>query len=116
MLREVIPEFIPKYLLAMDNINRILIFGREQQLTDEVTRVLEAAGFIVTGTLDEGVAIDLVGGSGFEALLIGGEVSPSDRRYVATKSRDTNPSLTVVVVQSPESVLTQLRQAGISIR
>jgi hypothetical protein len=100
----------------MNNSNRILIFGREQQLTDEVTRILETAGFIVTGTLDEGVAIDLAANSDYEALLIGEEVSPSDRRYVATKTRNANPSLTVVVVQSPESVLTQLRQAGISIR
>lgn|SRR5919106_2175925 len=100
----------------MDNSNRILIFGREQQSTDEVTRILEAVGFIVTGTLDEGVAIDLVGSSDYEALLIGEEVSPSDRRYVATKSRYANPSLTVVVVQSPESVLTQLWQAGVSMR
>jgi hypothetical protein len=100
----------------MNNSNRILIFGRNQQLTDEVIHILETAGFIVTGTLDEGVAIDLAENSNFEALLIGEDVSQSDRRYVATKSRNANPSLTVVVVQSLESVLTQLRQAGVSIR
>ena len=99
-----------------NNHHRILIFGREQQSMDVVTRILETAGFIVTGTLDEGVAIDLAGNSDYEALVIGREVSPSDRRYVATKSRDASPSLTVVAVQSPESVLTQLRQAGVSVR
>lgn len=100
----------------MTNNNRILIFGREQESTDAVTRILETAGFIVTGTLDEGVAIDLAGNSDYEALLIGREVSPSDRRYVATRSRDANPYLTVVAVHSAESVLTQLRQAGVSIQ
>ena len=100
----------------MPDNNRILIFGREQEPTDVVTRILETAGFIVTGTLDEGVAIDLAGNSDYEVLVIGREVSQSDRRYVATKSRSVNPHLTVVTVQSAESVLTQLRQAGVSIR
>ena len=100
----------------MPDNNRILIFGREQEPTDVVTRILETAGFIVTGTLDEGVAIDLAGNSDYEVLLIGREVSQSDRRYVATKSRNANPHLTVVTVQSVESVLTQLRQAGVYIR
>jgi DNA-binding response OmpR family regulator len=100
----------------MPDNNRILIFGREQESTDVVTRILETAGFIVTGTLDEGVAIDLAGNSDYDILLIGREVSQSDQRYVATRSRNANPDLTVVVVQSTESVLTQLRQAGVYIR
>ena len=99
----------------MNTSNRILVFGSEQQLTDLVTRNLEAAGYIVTATLDAGVAIDLAGNSDYEALLIGGEVPLPDRRYVTTKSREASPSLAVVVVHSPESVLTQLRQAGITI-
>lgn len=106
----------PPAQLIMSDHNRILIFGREQQLSDEVTRILETAGFIVSGTLDEGVAIDLAGNSSYEVLLIGREVSQSDRRYVATKCRSASPGLTVVVVHSPQSVLTQLRQAGVSIR
>ena len=100
----------------MNNNNRILIFGREPESTEVVTSILETAGFIVTGTLDEGVAIDLAGNSDYDVLLIGREVSPSDRRYVATRSRHANRQLTVVVVQSAESVLTQLRQAGVYIR
>jgi hypothetical protein len=96
----------------MEN-NRILIVGREQTMVDQVARRLEMAGFIVTGTLDDGVAIDLAVSAGYDALLIGEEVSEPDRRYVTTQARINNASLVVVKVQSPESVLTQLRQAGV---
>ena len=99
----------------MNERNRILIVGREQEYTDEIIGILEGVGCIVTGTLSDGVAIDLVGSSDYEVLLIGDEVSQSDGRYVATEARRKKPSITVVMVQSPESVLTQLRQAGVRI-
>ena len=82
---------------------------------DRVTRLLEMAGCIVTSTLDDGVAIDLAGSSDYDALLIGGEVSESDRRYVRSEARSKNPSMAVLIIHSAESVLTQLRQAGITI-
>ena len=82
---------------------------------DRVTRLLEMAGYIVTSTLDDGVAIDLAGSSDYDALLIGGEVSESDRRYVRSEARSKNPSMAVLIIHSAESVLTQLRQAGITI-
>ena len=97
----------------MNERNRILIVGREQEYTDEIIGILESVGCIVTGTLNDGVAIDLVGSSGYEVLLIGDEVSQSDGRYVATEARRKRPSIIVVMVQGPESVLTQLRQAGV---
>ena len=99
----------------MNERNRILIVGREQEYTDDIIGILEGVGCIVTGTLSDGVAIDLVGSSDYEVLLIGDEVSQSDGRYVATEARRKKPSIIVVMVQSPESVLTQLRQAGVRI-
>ena len=99
----------------MNQNSRILIVGRERRILDRVTRLLEMAGCIVTSTLDDGVAIDLAGSSDYDALLIGGEVSESDRRYVRSEARSKNPSMAVLIIHSAESVLTQLRQAGITI-
>ena len=94
---------------------RILIVGRHQDRVDRTTAILERVGYIVTGTLDDGVALDLVGSSQFDALLIDREVSPSDRRYVTTQAREADPDTRVVVVESPEAVLTRLRHAGLTI-
>ncbi|MFQ6028331.1 MAG: hypothetical protein ACE5Q6_12635 [Dehalococcoidia bacterium] len=97
----------------MKNQNRIILVGREQKEMDQVTRLLESAGYIVSVTVSDGVAIDLAGSSEYDALFIGSEVPEPDRRYVTTEARALNPDMAVMVVQSPESVLTQLRQAGI---
>ena len=94
---------------------RILIVGRHQDRVDRTTAILERVGHIVTGTLDVGVAIDLVGSAQFDALLIDREVSPQDRRYVTTQSREADPDTRVVVVENPEAVLTRLRHAGLAI-
>ena len=82
---------------------------------DEVSRLLEGVGCIVTSTLDDAVAIDLAVSSDYDALLIGEDVSQSDGRYVTTRARDKKPSTPVILVNGPESVLTQLKQAGINV-
>ena len=97
----------------MNERTRILIVGREQEYTDRIIGILESVGCIVTGTLSDGVAIDLAESADYDVLLIGDEVSQSDGRYVATEARRKKPWITVVMVQGPESVLTQLRQAGV---
>jgi DNA-binding response OmpR family regulator len=97
----------------MNRHNRIILVGREPEDLAQVTRILETAGYIVSVTESDGVAIDLAGSSEYDALFIGSEVPPLDRRYVTTTARALNPDMAVLVVQSPESVLTQLRQAGI---
>ena len=89
--------------------------GRKQKGIDQLTRLLENAGCIVTGTLSDAVALDLAGSSDYHALLIDEEVSRSDGRYVTTRARDEKPSMPVIVVQSQRSILTQLRQAGITV-
>ncbi len=48
----------------MNEHYRILIVGREQELMDRVTPLLERARYIVTGTFSDGVALDLAGSSG----------------------------------------------------
>ena len=99
----------------MTESNRILFMGREWETMDTVTRILEGMGCTVTGTVSDAVAIDLAISSDYAALLISDEVPQSDGRYVIREARKKKPSLAVVTVRSPESVLTQLKQAGLSL-
>ncbi len=95
----------------MSSNKRIVILGRDSSRLDSLTRVLEGAGYIVASTTNDGVAIDMVGSSSYDALLIGRDVAEADRRYVATESRNRDTGIVVLTVNSPRSVLTQLSQA-----
>ena len=95
----------------MNSNKRIVILGRDTSSLDSLTRILEGAGYIVASTTNDGVAIDMVGSSYYDALLIGRDVAEADRRYVATQSRDRDIGIVVLTVNSPRSVLTQLSQA-----
>ena len=99
----------------MNDKKRIMMFGRRQESVDQVVRILEGVGFTVTSTLNDSVAIDLAGASNYDALLIGEDVAQSDLRYVRAEARKRTSSIRVVIVHSPESVLTQVMQAGIKI-
>ena len=90
---------------------RVLIVSRQEDVLDKVTRTLESDAYMVTGTLSDAVAIDLAGSSDFDALLISSGVSLSDRGYLANEVRKRQPSIPVVLVEGPNSVLIQLRQA-----
>ena len=95
----------------MSSSRRIVILGRDASSLDGLTRILEGAGYIVVSTTNDGVAIDMVGSSSYDALLIGGDVAEADRRYVATESRNRDIGIVVLTVNSPRSVLTQLAQS-----
>ena len=95
----------------MSSNRRIVILGRDAPNLDSLTRILEGAGYIVASTTNDGVAIDMVGSSSYDALLIGRDVAEADRRYVATESRNRDIGLVVLTVNSPRSILTQLAQA-----
>ena len=95
----------------MSGNKRIVVLGREAAAIDRLTRILEGAGYIVTSTTSDGVAIDMVGASSYDALLIGGGVGEADRRYVATEARSRDAGIVVLLVNSPRSILTQLAQA-----
>ena len=94
---------------------RILMVGRNQENIDSTTKILERVGVIVTGTSEDSIAIDLVGSSQFDALLINRDVSLPDRRYITTQARNLDVDIPIVVVESPEAVLIRLRHAGVSI-
>ena len=95
----------------MSGNKRIVILGREAANIDGLTRILEGAGYIVASTTNDGVAIDMVGSSSYDALLIGRDVAETDRRYVATQARNRDIGILVLSVNSPRSILTQLSQA-----
>ena len=94
----------------MSGNKRIAILGRDSADMDRLTRILEGAGYIVASTTNDGVAIDMVGASAYDALLITGDVAEADRRYVSTQSRNRDRRLPVLTVNNPRSVLTQLAQ------
>ena len=94
---------------------RILLVGRDQRNLEGTTKILEQVGGIVTGTSDDSIAIDLVGSSQYDALLISRDVSLPDRRYITTQARNLDVDIPVVVVESPEAVLIRLRHAGVTI-
>ena len=94
---------------------RILMVGRDQKRLEGTTKILEQVGVIVTGTSDDSIAIDLVGSSQYDALLISRDVSLPDRRYITTQARNLDVDIPVVVVESPEAVLIRLRHAGVTI-
>ena len=95
----------------MNSNKRLVVLGRDASGIDRLTTILEGAGYIVTSTTNDGVAIDMVGSSTYDAMLITRDVAEADRRYVATESRSRDVGLTVLTVNSARSVLTQLTQA-----
>ncbi len=94
----------------MNRSKRIVILGRDDSSLDSQTRILEGAGYVVASTTNDGVAIDMVGSSSYNALLIGRDVAETDRRYVATEARNRDAGIVVLTITSPRSVLTQLSQ------
>lgn len=94
----------------MNGNKRIVILGRDANGNDHLTRILEGAGYLVASTTNDGVAIDMVAASPYDALLIHGGVSEADRRYVATEARNRHAALVVLPVTNPRAVLTQLAQ------
>ena len=90
---------------------RVLVAARHQDVMDSLTRTLERDGYIVTGTLSDAIALDLARSSSFDAVVIGGGVSHSDRRHLVAEIQNKQPSTIAIVGHGTESVLLQLRQA-----
>ena len=92
---------------------RIVMVSRDSEFLDEVTRLMESDGYIVTSTMSDAAAIDLAKSSDCDAVLMGSEIPQTDRRYVTNEVRAVEPMMPVIVVEGIEAVLTKLRQAGI---
>ena len=94
----------------MDKYRRILVVGRDQDVVDRVTKLLESNAYIVTSTTNDDVALDLAGSADFDALVIGDGVPHSDMAYLREEVRRRKPGIEIVVSHGPDSVLTLLRQ------
>ena len=94
----------------MSSNKRLVVLGRDAADINRLTGILEGAGYIVTSTTNDGIAIDMVGSSTYDAMLISRDVPDADRRYVATEARNRDAGLPVLTVNNPRSVLTQLTQ------
>ena len=98
--------------MSTSNITRrVLLVGEEQEKTDRVTRILEGDGYIVTTTLSSATALDLADNSAYDALVIDGDIPLTDRRYLLRVVQVKEPFTAAVIVESPASVVIQLKQA-----
>lgn len=98
-------------MTAYKTVRRILLVGEEQEKTDRVTRILEGDGYIVTTTLSSATALDLAGNSAYDALVIDYDVPLTDRRYLLRSVQVKEPYTAAVILESPASVVSQLKQA-----
>lgn len=93
-----------------DQQHRILLVGRSQEPVDAVTAALEAAGYSVTATLHDDIAVDLAASSEFDALLIDG-MTRQERSSLRGEVLGKQPAIKIVQAEGPESVLTLMKQA-----
>ncbi len=77
---------------------------------DRVSTILERDGYIVSGTTNDEIAIDLAYSAEFDAMLIGGGITEAEKSMLSGEVRRQNPSIVVVKADAPESVLTLLNQ------
>ena len=90
---------------------RILVVDRWQDDLDSVVALLEANGCIVSGTLNDAVAVDLVATATFDAMVVGSEVPHADFASLREDVLRRQPELRIVESRGTQSVLTLVRQA-----
>ena len=89
----------------------VLVVGRDQDVLDAITSMLEGSGYSVTGTLHDDIAIDLVSSSEFDALLLGGGMMQKEWTQIRGQVLKKLPKIKIVQAEGMESVLTLLKQA-----
>ena len=77
---------------------------------DHVSTILERDGYIVSGTTNGEIAIDLASTTDFDAMLIGEGLTEAEKSMLSGEVRRQHPSIVVVKTNAPESVLTLLNQ------
>ncbi len=90
---------------------RILVVDRRQDDLDSVVALLESNGCIVSATLNDAVAVDLVSSSAFDAMVVGNAVSHAEFASLREDALRRQPDLRIVESRGPQSVLTLVRQA-----
>jgi CheY-like chemotaxis protein len=87
------------------------VVGREQDVLDAITAMLEGSGYSVTGTLHDDIAIDLAASSEFDALLLGGGMMQKEWTQLRGQVLKKLPKIKIVQAEGMESVLTLMKQA-----
>ena len=100
----------PKRTCAVDKQLRILVVSQQQEVMDRVSTILERDGYIVSGTTNGEIAIDLASTTDFDAMLIGEGMTEAEKSMLSGEVRRQHPSIVVVKTNAPESVLTLLNQ------
>ena len=90
---------------------RILVVDRRQDDLDSVVTLLESSGCIVSATLNDAVAVDLVSSAAFDAMVVGSAVPQSEFASLREDALRRQPDLRIVESRGPQSVLTLVRQA-----
>ncbi len=90
---------------------RILVVDRRQDDLDSVVALLESTGCIVSATLNDAVAVDLVSSAAFDAMVVGSAVPQSEFASLREDALRRQPDLRIVESRGPQSVLTLVRQA-----
>ena len=90
---------------------RILVVDRRQDDLDSVVALLESTGCIVSATLNDAVAVDLVASSTFDAMVVGSAVPQAEFASLREDTLRRQPDLRIVESRGPQSVLTLVRQA-----
>jgi DNA-binding NtrC family response regulator len=97
--------------ITVDEQHRVLLVGRQKDVIEKVTQKLEGDGHIVSGTLNDDIAIDLAASNEFDALLLGGGMSQKERANLRGEVLRRLPSIKVIQVYAPESVIISMKQA-----
>ena len=90
---------------------RILVVDRRQDDLDSVVALLESSGCIVSATLNDAVAVDLVSSAAFDAMVVGSAVPQAEFASLREDALRRQPDLRIVESRGPQSVLTLVRQA-----
>ena len=90
---------------------RILVVDRRQDDLDSIVALLESSGCIVSATLNDAVAVDLVSSAAFDAMVVGSTVPQAEFASLREDALRRQPDLRIVESRGPQSVLTLVRQA-----
>ena len=95
----------------MDTGRRILVVDRRQDELDRIVALLEGDGCIVSSTLNDAVAIDLVASSSFDAMVVGDTLTHAEFASLREDVLRRQPHVRIVEARGAQSVLTLVRQA-----
>jgi DNA-binding NtrC family response regulator len=96
----------------IDKATRILVIGKHDYILEKVESILRNGGFETEGALEEAAVIKMLMQNDFDALLIGGGVSPHSRISFLEYIQSYKPHIRVIEhFGGPATILDEVRQA-----